>query len=152
MFSTGFSSGARDGNRIGVMFFGHAELAGRVPSGAIEQQHGVRALGDVARDLVEVELHRFGVGEGQRERRALAARRADRAEEIGVLVALIGGLARPRSAPRPLPDEAVLLADAGLVLEPDFDRRSRRQIGQMRLQRRGEVFLNASTISPSCAG
>ena len=48
--------------------FGHVELGGGVPSGAVEQQHGVRALGDVARDFVEVELHRFGVGIGQRER------------------------------------------------------------------------------------
>ena len=41
---------------------GHGELAGRVPSGAIEQQHGVSALGDIAGDLVEVKLHHVGVG------------------------------------------------------------------------------------------
>ena len=103
--------------------FGHVELARRMPSGAVEQQHGVRALGDIARDFVEVELHHVGVGVGQRQRRADAAGRADRAEQIGVVVALVGGLAWPRSAPRPLPHEAVLLADPGFVLEPDFDRR-----------------------------
>ena len=101
----------------------------------------MRSLSDVARDFVEVELHRFGVGIGQRERRADAARRADGAEQIGVVVALVGRLARPGSPSGPLPDLAVLLADAGLVLEPDLDGRSRRQIGQMRLQRRAEVFL-----------
>ena len=120
---------------------GHVELAGGVPSGAVEQQNGVGALGDVARDFVEMELHREGVGEGQRERRALAPRRADRAEEIGVLVTLVGGLARPRSAPGPLAHEAVFLADAGFVLEPDFDRRVLRQIGEMGAQRPREVFL-----------
>ena len=63
-----------------------------MPSGAIEQQHGVGALRDMARDFVEVELHHVGVGIGQRERGSDAARRTDRAEQIGVLVALVGGL------------------------------------------------------------
>jgi hypothetical protein len=38
------------------------------------------------------------------------------------LVALIGGLAPSGSASRPLPDETVVLADAGFVLKPDLDR------------------------------
>jgi hypothetical protein len=52
------------------------------------------------------------------QRRAFALGRTDRAKEIGVLVALIGGLTRTRSTPRPLAHQAVLLADAGFVLEP----------------------------------
>jgi hypothetical protein len=45
MFSTGFSSGACEGRKIG------ASRAWRsYPSGAIEQQHGLCALGDVAGD------------------------------------------------------------------------------------------------------
>ena len=53
-----------------------------------------------------------------------AARRTDRAKEIGTLVTLVGRLARSRSASSPLADEAVLIhGDASLVLEPDFDRR-----------------------------
>jgi hypothetical protein len=63
------------------------------------------AHGDVARDFLEVELHHGSVGVGQREGRADAAGRADRAEPIG--------LARARSASGPLPDKAVLLADPG---------------------------------------
>jgi hypothetical protein len=59
-----------------------------MPSGAIKQQDGVRAL---------------------------AARRADRADEIGVFVALIGRLAWPRAALGPLPNKAVLLADASFI-------------------------------------
>ena len=51
-----------------------------MPSGAVEQQHGVGARGDVARDFVEMELHHVGVG--QRQRRADPARRADGAEQI----------------------------------------------------------------------
>jgi hypothetical protein len=47
---------------------------------------------------------------------------------------------------------AVLLADAGLVLKPDFHRRRLRQAFKMSLQRAREVFLKASTILSSCAG
>ena len=49
--------------------FRHVELAGGVPSGAVEQQDGVGSLGDVAGDFVKMELHYLGVGERQRERR-----------------------------------------------------------------------------------
>jgi hypothetical protein len=93
-----------------------------MPSGWIEQQNGVGALGDVARYLVEVKLHGECVSDGQCERRAFTARWTDRAEEIGVIVTLVGRLARSRPAFSPLADETVLLADAGLILEPDFDR------------------------------
>jgi hypothetical protein len=99
-----------------------------------------------------VQLHHVGVGIGQGERRADAAGGADGAEQIGVVVALVGGLAWPRSAPGPLPNLAVLLADPGLVLKPDFDRRRFGQAFEMSLQRAREVFLNASTIRSSCAG
>ena len=111
-----------------------------MPSGAIEQQDRVRAPRDLARDFIEMELHGGGVGEGQGERRATTARRADRAEKIEVLVALIGWLARPRAAFGPLPDNAVLLADARLVLKPDFHRYAGGDIGQMRLQRLRKFF------------
>jgi hypothetical protein len=117
-----------------------------VPTGPVEQQDGVSAFGDGAGDLVEVKLHRLRVGEGQRQRCARAASRTDCAEQIGALVALVGGLARPRSASRPLPHEAVLLADPGLVLEPDLDRLSLGDAGQVSAQGGGEVFLNSSIV------
>ena len=107
------------------------------------------ALSDIARDFVEVKLHHVGVGIGKRQSRSDAASGTDRAEQIGVVIALVGGLPWPRSTPGPLADEAVLLADPGLVLEPDFDRRRLRQPFEMSLQRAREVFLNASTIRPS---
>ena len=130
----------------------HSQLGRRVPAGAVEDENGLRVGSNLGRDLVEIELHHLSVGEGQRQRCALAPSGADRAEEIGVLIALIGGLAGPRSAPRRLPDKAVLLADARFVLEPDFDRRSFGQVPQMRAQNLGEVFLKAATIRSSCLG
>ena len=99
-----------------------------------------------------MKLHHVGVGVGQGERGANAAGGADRAEQIGVVVSLVSRLCGPRSAPSPLANEAVLLADPGLVLEPYLDRRRLGQAFKMSLQRPREVFLKASTILSSCAG
>src|SRR6476646_3916181 len=58
--------------------------------------------------------------------------------------ALVGGLSGPRSTPGPLADEAVLLANSGFILKPDFDRRRLGDAVDMSLQRAREVFLNPS--------
>jgi hypothetical protein len=55
-------------------------------------------------------------GIGQRERGADPTGGANGAEQIGVVIALVGRLARSRSALGPLPNLTVLLADPGLVL------------------------------------
>jgi hypothetical protein len=131
---------------------GNIELRGGVPAGPVEQQNGVGAPCDMPADLVEMKLHGFGVGEGQRQRCSDATRRADGAEQVGALVALVGRLARPRAPSGPLADDTVLLPDAGFILEPDLDLPAFGQVGQMRAQRAREVFLYASTISPSWPG
>ena len=131
---------------------GDDKLVRRVPSGLVEQQDGNAAFSDVAADLVEVGLHGEGVGERHDDSRADVTRRADRAEQIGVVVALVCGLARACPAPGPLPNLAVLLADPGLVPKPDFDRRRLRQSVEMGLQRARKVFLKASTVRSSWAG
>lgn len=123
-----------------------------MPAGAVEQQHGVRSSGDQGGDLIEMHLHRLGADIGQRQGGPDTARRADRAEEIGVLVALVGGLAGSRPAPRPLPDDPVLLPNPSLVLEPDFDLFALRQVSDVGVQGPGEVFLNSSMTLGSCPG
>ena len=128
------------------------EIAGGVPSGAVQQQHGVGAPGDMQGYLVEMTLHGVGVRKGQRQRRADAARRADGAEQVGALVTLIGGLGRPRAAAGPLSDKAILLADPRLVLEPDLDLSLARHACEVGRERAGKVFLNAWMTSPSCLG
>lgn len=117
-----------------------------MPPGPVEQKHGMGAASDGAGDLVEMELHRLGIGKGQRQGGTGAASGADRAEEVDALVSLVGGLAGPRSSLGPLPNETVLLADAGFVLEPDLDRLSGREAGEVGLQRGREVFLKASIM------
>ena len=99
-----------------------------------------------------MKLHHVSVRVGQRQSRSDAASGTDRAEQIGAVVALIGGLSGSRSTPGPLADEAVLLADPGFILEPDFHGRRLRQSLEMGLQRMREVFLNPSTIRLSCIG
>ena len=118
-----------------------------MPPGAVEQQDGVSAARDAMGDFVDVHLHRLGVGVGQRQGRADAARWADGAKEIGVFITLVGGLTRSRSAPCPLANLAVLLADARFVLEPNLDRFALWNVGEMRVQRSREVFLNAAMVS-----
>ena len=103
-------------------------------------------------DLVEMKLHGMGVGFWHHDGRPDAPRRADGAEQIGILIALIGGLTRPRTFARPEADKAVLLANARFILEPDFDRFSGLQLGYVGLECAGEVFLKASIVLASCLG
>ena len=69
----------------------HNEGRGAVPSGLIEQQHGMRAWRHGGRDFREVKRHALGVAAGQDERRppfdklrtCLAFGRTDRAIDAG---------------------------------------------------------------------
>ena len=100
-------------------------------------------------DFREVQVHRFGIAEGQDQSRALALFRADGTEDIGRCGSLIPRRARASAALGPPAGDLVLLPDAGLVLEPnlyrfDIDRLFARNF----VQARGEVFLKSS-IAPS---
>ncbi len=75
---------------------------------------------DLGRDLGQVQAHRLGVAAGQDERRTLAVVRADGPEDIGRCGALIVRGAGPCPASGPAPRDLVLLADPGLVGEPEF--------------------------------
>src|ERR1700744_5538833 len=99
----------------------------------------MRAPDHGAGNLVEVELHGFGVGVRHGEGRSSSACRTDGSEQIGALVALIGWLARSRPRLRPLSHDAVLLTDARLVLEPDLDRLALWQMRHVRVQLRCAV-------------
>ena len=65
---------------------------------------------------------------------------------VGDLVTVLG-----QSQPR-VSRHLRLLADAGLVLEPEFDRGIFGDLHEMGVQSRRKVFLNASMISTSCPG
>ena len=93
-----------------------------------------------------MELHRLGVCERQCETGADAPCGADRAEQGGALVALVGRLDRPRAAPGPLAHEAVLLADAGLVLEPYLDPLTAGYVADMGVKRAGKVLWDGAPL------
>jgi hypothetical protein len=105
-----------------------------VPAGLVENDQCMRAGRDRASDLVDVVLHRFGIGVRHDERDTGVAARADRTEQIAVFVALVLRLARSRAFLCPLVNQTVLLADTHLILEPHLDRRGRRKL----LQRLGD--------------
>jgi hypothetical protein len=91
-----------------------------VPSGLIEQKHGMGARRDLRGDLGEVQVHRLGVAAGHDECRTLAVLRADGSEYISRGGALIGRRRGPCAAFGPASGGLVLLPDAGLVGKPDF--------------------------------
>ena len=110
------------------------------------------AARDSAADLVEMMLHRFGVGMRHHHRCARASRRADGAEKVCAFIALIGRQGGTCALPRPDARLPVLLADAAFVLEPDFDLLATWQAAKMGAQGDGEVFLNMSMTFASCCG
>jgi hypothetical protein len=67
-----------------------------------------------------MQRHRLGRAARQDETGALAVGRAEGAEEISRLGSLIVRRGRAGAALRPAARDGVLLADAGLVLEPDL--------------------------------
>src|SRR5216684_359395 len=130
---------------------GDVELVGEVPAGLIEQQHGVGARCDGARDFGQMQRHRGGVAARQDEAGGSPLGRANGAEDVGRAGALIVRRRGPGAAPRPSPGDLVLLADPSLVLKPDFYRLARRvALGDL-IEALGEVFLNAARASASWA-
>ena len=141
IFSTGFSSGARDGSRMMVRFFRDFEFAGGVPSGPIHQHNRMAFRATWRLISSRCICMACASAQGSMSRRPLAVSRTDGAEQIGVAIALIGRLAGARALSRPQARQAILLAKACFVLEPDLHRRSRWQVSYMHLERVGEVFF-----------
>src|SRR5438309_7129111 len=77
--------------------------------------------GDLAADLAEMVVHREGIADWHDQRRRFALRGADRTKHIGRGKAEVLRCRRPAAGLPPHPGQAVLLADASLVLEPHLD-------------------------------
>jgi hypothetical protein len=73
-----------------------------------------------------VMVHRGGIADRHDQRRRLALRRADRTKHIGRGEAEIFWRHRPAAGLPPYPGQAVLLANASLVLKPYLDSRTGR--------------------------
>src|SRR5215831_9355515 len=82
----------------------------------------------------------------------LALLRADYTEDVGGSGPLVPRCAWTGAALGPAAGDLVLLADAGLVGEPDFYRVAvKRLLARNCLQARGEVFLKSPIAPSACA-
>ena len=95
----GVEFGCRGRQRDWRDAIGPVEVGCRVPSGPVEKQNGVGTLGDMAGDLIEMQLHGLSVGIWHCNGRAGSSCRIYGAKEIGILIALIGRLAGPLNRP-----------------------------------------------------
>jgi hypothetical protein len=129
---------------------GDRELGGSVPSSLVKDQDGVGTGIDLAADGGEVLGHRMGVAVGHDDPGTFAFGRAYGTENIRPFRALIMRCPGACSAPRPTPRDLVLLSNARFILKPDFYRPSAASAADIGNDS-GEVFLNASMASSSCA-
>jgi hypothetical protein len=91
-----------------------------VPSGLIEDQHGMSAGVDSLAYFEQMRFHCRGVAIWHDKSRTLASGGADRAEYIRPFCALVVSGAGPGAAFGPPSGDLVFLADARLILEPQF--------------------------------
>ena len=130
----------------------HEEARGQVPAGLVDQEDGVGSGRDGCGDLGEVQVHRLGVAGRHDQGCTLALLRADCTEDVGGSGPLVPRCAWTGAALGPAAGDLVLLADAGLVGEPDFYRVAvKRLLARNCLQARGEVFLKSSIVPSACA-
>ena len=80
-FSTGFSSGHLGGSATEGDVWRHDEPAREVPSGLIDEEHGMSSRRHLGCDFGEVQVHGFGVAGRQDQGSSLALARADGAED-----------------------------------------------------------------------
>ena len=131
---------------------GHEEAGRQVPASLIDQEDGMGSGRNRFGDLCKMQVHRLAVAGRQDQGRALALLGADRAEDIGGSGTLVARRTGAGAALRPAASDFVLLADAGLVGEPDFYRVAvKRLLARNCLQARGEVFLKSSIAPSACA-
>lgn len=102
---------------------------------------------DRGADLGEMLLHSGSIAPRHDQASALAFLRADCAEDIGGLRALVVGPRRARAARSPAAGDFVLLTDSGLVLPPEFDLDAGRKPVSDLCDLRGEVFLKATSAA-----
>jgi hypothetical protein len=106
-----------------------------MPSGLIDEKGCVGSWCDRLGDFGEVQVHGFGIAEGQDQSRALALFRADSTEDVGRCGSLIPGSDRASAALEP----NFYLADVDRFFARDF------------IQAGWELFLKSSMAPSACA-
>ena len=130
----------------------HDEARRHVPTGLIDEEHGVGSWCDHLGDFREMQVHCLGIASGQDQGCTLARLWADGTEDIGRGGALIAGSAWAGAALGPPARDFVLLTDTSLVLKPNFYRfDADRLFPRDFVQARGKVFLKSSIASSAWA-
>ena len=118
----------------------------------VQQQRRVTARFDLPGDGCQVLGHGVGVAPRHDQRRPLALLGADGAEDVGRYRALVLRRRGPGAALGPAPGQLVLLADAGLVAEPDLEPGGVDGfLARNRVQAGTEAVLKSSTAPSACA-
>src|SRR6195952_2321819 len=143
MFSTGLSSGAYGGSIRSEMLLGTTRsvlLCQPAPS----RTRTAWAPGATVRASSATCALRPSVSARHHQARADAALRTDGTEQVGRGVARVLHGARARASARPDVGQRALLADPGLVLEPDLKRLAAGFLGDHLRDPRGEGFLKSA--------
>ena len=130
----------------------HAQAFTDVPAGPIEDQHGVGPGRHGRGELGQEEVHGCGRDLGQDQGHAGVACRADGTEQVGRREAVLVQPARPGAFLVPDVGDAALLADPGLIHEPELDPLG---LGMPRccfLHQAGQGFLNRACATGSTSG
>ena len=91
-----------------------------MPARLVQENDRMRIRRHPVRDLFQMQAHALGRAAGQNQAGAFASCGADRAEDVGRGCPLVLGSRGTGAAQRPAPSDLVLLADAGLIGEPDL--------------------------------
>ena len=121
-------------------------------AGSVEDEDGMCVGRDLAADRIQMQRHGLSIRRRHNQACCDATLRTGGAKQIGPVVTSIARRPRPCSASGPNAGQRALLADPGLILEPDFDRLAFGAVGDLRRDCRGEVFLNVSWASSSACG
>ena len=124
------------------------ELAAGVEAGLIPEHHHVHIGIDLVGELFKEGVDGLGVECGGEQADGLAGLGTGGAQDVEVLVAGLFDRRRTRTSSGPLAAQRALLAEAGLVLEPELDPLAGMLGGGLR-HKFGRFFLNASIAAGS---
>jgi hypothetical protein len=119
----------------------HNEVWRTVPTSTVEDQQGDGTDADACADFGQMFVHGLDADCWHDQGGAGAARRADGAEQVGPGEPPVAPDARTRAALGPDAGQRALLANAGFILKPDFDRPAGKLLRDCGARQPGEVFL-----------
>jgi hypothetical protein len=120
-----------------------------MPTGTVEDQQGDRTDADACADFGQMLVHGLDADCRHDEGGAGAARRADGAEQVGPGEPPVALDPRTRATLSPDAGQRALLANAGFILKPDFDRPAGKLRWDCGPRQPGEVLWNGPPLRPA---